>query len=91
MVISPALFIIIFATLSVSLVLVLYRIVKGPTVLDRLMCLDVVALIIICMMVIWELAVGTQYFFDAVLVLTISGFISTVALAKYLESGDLIE
>jgi multisubunit Na+/H+ antiporter MnhF subunit len=87
---SP-LFEIFFIGLLVSLALTIYRLIKGPHVLDRAMCLDVVALIVVCLMVVWELAVGTQYFFDAVLVLTIVGFISTVAIAKYLEDGDIVE
>lgn len=89
--IPPMIFNILFGALLVSLAFVVYRTVRGPHVLDRLLTLDVIALIIICLIVVWELAVGTTYFFDAVLVLVIIGFISTVAIAKYLEHGDLIE
>lgn len=89
--ITPAMFVVLASMLMVSLALVLYRIVKGPNILDRVLCLDVVALIVICMMAVWKVGFGTGVFFDALLVLTISGFISTVAFAKYLEDGNIVD
>lgn len=80
-----------YAVLAISLVPMVYRIIRGPHVLDRIMCIDPIALIIICIIAVWKITVGTAFFFDAVLVLAIVGFISTAALAKYLENGDLIE
>ena len=41
-------------------------------------------------MCIWQVLVGTTYFFDAVLILSLIGFVTTVALAKYFEKGDII-
>jgi len=80
-----------FSILSVSMLMLLYRVVVGPHVLDRVMVLDFFALIVICMIATWELALGTNDFFDAILFLTIIGFITTVAFAKYLENGRVVE
>lgn len=77
--------------LVLSLIPMIYRVVRGPHVLDRVMCLDAIALIIICLIAVWKVTIETRFFFDAVLFLTIVGFLTTAALAKYLEDGDLID
>jgi multisubunit Na+/H+ antiporter MnhF subunit len=83
--------IIFFGILGLSLLMLTYRVLVGPHVLDRVMVLDFIAMIAICMIAAWELALGTNDFFDAILVLTIIGFITTVAFAKYLENGRVVE
>ena len=83
--------IILLSGLALSMVLVLVRILRGPHLLDRVLCLDALTLIFICIFGVWELIVGSQFFFDAVLLLTIVGFITSVAASKYIETGDLIE
>ncbi len=83
--------IIFYLVLAVSIAPMIYRIVRGPHILDRVMAVDAVVLITICIIAVWKLQVDTTHFFDAVLVLAIVGFISSVALAKYLENGDLID
>jgi multisubunit Na+/H+ antiporter MnhF subunit len=88
---NPVLQVIFFVVLGLSLVPMMYRVIKGPHVLDRVMCIDAITLVVICLIAVWKIAIGTTYFFDAVLVLTIVGFVTTVALAKYLENGDLVE
>ncbi len=88
---TPSLQIFFFAVLTLSLAMMIYRMIKGPHVLDRIVCIDAIALIVICMMATWELAVGTPYFFDAILVLALVGFLTAVALAKYVERGEIIE
>lgn len=88
---TPTLQMVFYSVLSVSLMLILYRVLKGPHVLDRLVCLDFVALVLICMIAVWEVAIGTQDFFDAILLLAVVGFITTVALAKYVENGKVLE
>lgn len=82
----------IFAALLLgSLGLVLWRLIRGPHILDRVLCIDTITMIVVSLICIWELVVGAPSFFDAVLVLAIVGFIGTVSLAKYLERGGLIE
>lgn len=80
-----------FAGLGAALVMLMVRIIRGPHVLDRLLSLDMLTLVALCIMGIWELRVGSRHFFDAVLALSIVGFVSTVAVAKYLERANLVE
>lgn len=76
--------------LLLALAMLLIRVARGPHVLDRIVAADSITLVIICLMGVWQLTVGTTFFFDAILALAIVGFIGTVALAKYLERGGLI-
>lgn len=87
----PAPLLIIFSIgLLLVLVMLMIRFIKGPTMLDRILCVDALALGVLCIMCIWQVLVGTTYFFDAVLILSLIGFVTTVALAKYFEKGDII-
>lgn len=79
------------AILGVSLLLVMYRVLRGPHILDRVMCIDGVALNVVCLICVWNLASGTPFFFDVILLLAIVGFVSTAVLSKFLERGDVIE
>jgi multisubunit Na+/H+ antiporter MnhF subunit len=89
--ISLPLQIIIYTVLAVSMLALLYRVAVGPHVLDRIMVLDFLALILISMVGAWGLVIGSSDFFDVILVLTIIGFITTVALAKFVEAGKVVE
>lgn len=80
-----------FTGLLIALTMLLYRVVRGPHVLDRIMAADSITLVIICLMGIWQLTVGTSFFFDAILALSVVGFIGTIALTKYLEHGGLFD
>ncbi len=65
----------------------LYRIVIGPRAADRVVALDVLATVfigVICLLcIVW----GNSWYFDAVWILTLVGFIGSVAIARYLERG----
>jgi multicomponent Na+:H+ antiporter subunit F len=80
-----------FGGVLAAMAMILYRLVYGPHIVDRLICVDALVLLIICLIAGFKIVVQTRWFFDAILALAIIGFISTVAFAKYLESGGLIE
>lgn len=80
-----------FAGVLTATGLVLYRLIYGPGIIDRLICVDALVLLVICLIAGVMIVVDTRWFFDAVLALAIVGFVGTVAFAKYLESGGLID
>jgi multicomponent K+:H+ antiporter subunit F len=88
---TPTISLVFYSGLLLALGMMLYRLVRGPHVLDRILCVDAIALITICLIVVWEVEVKTRYLFDSVLVLAVLGFLTTVALTKYLERGDIID
>lgn len=67
-----------------------YRVVKGPTVPDRVVGLDAIATNVVAIAVLFALKTGRGLFVTASLVLAIIGFLSTVAVAKFVTEGDVI-
>lgn len=73
------------AALGACLVLVFARFVIGPTQLDRLAAFEAATLILLCLAGLVGLWLETVWFFDFILVLSLVGFISTVAVANYIK------
>ncbi len=85
------------ATADAALVLVAllsllcgYRVVRGPTTPDRVVALDTIATNVVAIAVLFALKTGRGLFVTVSLVLAIIGFLSTVAVAKYVTEGDII-
>jgi len=68
-----------------------YRIVRGPTVPDRVVALDTIGTNVVAIGVLVALSTDRSLFVSVALVLTIIGFISTVAVARYVIEGDIIQ
>nr|WP_305794338.1 monovalent cation/H+ antiporter complex subunit F [Halomarina rubra] len=68
-----------------------YRVVRGPTTPDRVVALDVIGTNVVAIALLFALVTGQGLFVDVSLVLAIIGFISTVAVARYVTEGDIIE
>ncbi|HEX7709111.1 MAG TPA: monovalent cation/H+ antiporter complex subunit F [Thermoanaerobaculia bacterium] len=74
-----------FAMLSISLVLALIRLILGPGLPDRVVALDLIAVIVVGMIIVYDIATEMPVFLDAAIMLALVGFAGTVAFAKYLE------
>ncbi|MFT4881448.1 MAG: multisubunit Na+/H+ antiporter MnhF subunit [Salinirussus sp.] len=68
-----------------------YRVIRGPTTPDRVVALDTIATNVVAIAVLFALATEQGLFVTVSLVLAIIGFISTIAVARYVTEGDLIE
>ncbi|RZQ54777.1 K+/H+ antiporter subunit F [Pseudoalteromonas phenolica] len=82
---------IVFAMIGVSLLLNLWRLVKGPSIPDRILALDTMFINSIALIILYGLNMGTELYFEAALLIAMLGFVSTVAVCKYLLRGDIIE
>ena len=82
-----------FALLAVGfgLVLCAWRLLRGPEATDRVLALDTMYVNIVALVVLLGLRQGTQLYFEAALLIALLGFVATVALARYLVRGDVIE
>jgi len=67
-----------------------YRVIAGPTVPDRVVALDAIATNVVAIAVLFALKTGRGLFVTVSLVLAIIGFLSTVAVAKFVTEGDII-
>ena len=63
----------------------IYRILKGPTVADRVAALDTLDLVISLTLAVYSLYTGRGIYLDIALVVALLGFISTVFVGRYIE------
>ncbi|WP_135826629.1 monovalent cation/H+ antiporter complex subunit F [Halorussus ruber] len=68
-----------------------YRVIKGPTVPDRVVALDTIATNVVAIAALFALSTGEGLFVTVSLVLAIIGFISTIAVSQFVTEGDIIE
>ncbi|MFC7057323.1 cation:proton antiporter [Halovenus salina] len=67
-----------------------YRVIRGPTVPDRVVGLDTIATNVIAIAMLFALKTDRGLFVSSAIVLAIIGFLSTVTVAKYITEGDII-
>jgi len=79
------------AVIAVASLLTLYRLARGPDALDRILALDTLVINTIGLIVVIGLWYRTTMYFEAALLFAMVGFVTTVALCKYLLRGNVIE
>lgn len=67
-----------------------YRVIKGPTIPDRMVALDTISTNIVAIGALTALLTSQGYFILISLVLAIIGFISTTTVSMYIDKGDII-
>jgi len=67
------------------------RLLKGPDATDRVLALDTLYINAIALLVLLGIQLVSPLYFEAALLIALMGFVGTVALAKYLLRGDIIE
>jgi len=80
-----------FALFCIALLLNLWRLFKGPDLPDRILALDTIYINSLALLVLFGLWHNTAFYFEAALLIAMLGFIGTVAAAKFLLRGDIIE
>ncbi len=82
-----------FATGAAGLALLLcvWRLLRGPEITDRVMALDTMYINVVALIVLLGMRQGFGVYFEAALLVALLGFASTVALARYLSRGDIID
>jgi multicomponent Na+:H+ antiporter subunit F len=69
----------------------LYRVIKGPSSADRVQALDSIGINLIGSIAVFSVLLHTHAFFDLILLIGILSFIGTVAFARFIERGVVIE
>jgi multicomponent Na+:H+ antiporter subunit F len=78
-------FLICHILLSLSLVMSAWRLFKGPTAADRILAIDLLAVVTASAVVLHAIDTGTPVFVDVIVVLGVIVFFGTVALARTLN------
>ena len=73
------------AILGVSLLLAFVRLVRGPSLPDRVVALDLIAVIAVALVVVLDIQADQVVFLDAGIVVALVGFVGSIAFARYLE------
>ena len=68
-----------------------WRLLRGPRAQDRVLCADAIYANSVLMVLLFGIRTGQTLYFEAALVISILGFVSSVALAKFLMRGEVIE
>ncbi|WP_437732072.1 monovalent cation/H+ antiporter complex subunit F [Sorangium sp. So ce1335] len=76
--------------LGIGMLLCVIRICRGPSLLDKVLAFDCLVLDVVGAVLVLSVELGTALFIDVVLVITLLGFIGTIALVAYVE-GDLVD
>jgi multicomponent K+:H+ antiporter subunit F len=77
--------------LALAAVLAGWRILRGPRAQDRVLGLDTLYVTAMLLFLVTGMRSGSLFFFEAAMVIGVMGFVSTVALAKFLIRGEVIE
>jgi multicomponent K+:H+ antiporter subunit F len=76
---------------ALAMVFTVYRLMRGPRAQDRVLALDTLYVNALIVTVIQGMRTGSTLYFEAALVIAMLGFVATVALAKFLLRGEVIE
>ncbi len=69
----------------------LWRIIKGPTSADRAVAIDILGILVLGFCAILGIPTGRDWYIDIGIAWALQSFISTLALAKYLEGRNFDE
>jgi multicomponent Na+:H+ antiporter subunit F len=71
--------------LILSSLMVLFRVLRGPTAPDRIVAIDIFGILIVGLCAVLSIATGRSWYIDIGIAWGLQSFIGTLALAKYLE------
>ena len=74
-----------FVIIVISLILGFIRLIKGPTMNDRVVALDMMTITIMAFCGLYTIFTGEAAFIDIGVVLALVGFLTTLALARFAE------
>lgn len=69
----------------------LYRAIKGPSVADRIIAINVISTKVTVMILLLSIVLNQTAYMDVALIYALVGFITTISVSKYLAKGKLYE
>jgi multisubunit Na+/H+ antiporter MnhF subunit len=79
---------IVLVTLGVALLLALGRLIKGPTLPDRVVAMDLVGVLVVSLIVVVAASSHVRAMLDAAIVIALIGFVGTLGYATYIDRGE---
>jgi len=76
------------AMLAVTAGMTFIRLLKGPTLPDRVIAIDLIGVLMVCILVVTAAATHQQAFLDVAMVVALISFVGTVAYSRYIERSQ---
>ena len=76
---------------ALSMALAAFRLLRGPSALDRVLALDFISLNGILVVLALAIRYSSRMYFEAALLMALFGFVASAALAKFLLRGEVVE
>ncbi|MCY4388763.1 MAG: monovalent cation/H+ antiporter complex subunit F [Desulfurellaceae bacterium] len=89
--ITPFVSVVVLVGITLSILLSAYRALRGPTIPDRVVALDNISINLVAAIIVISIRAQSALYIDVALVLAILSFLGTVAAAKYLLRGKVID
>jgi multicomponent K+:H+ antiporter subunit F len=80
-----------FGAVGLALALTAWRLFRGPDAPDRVLAVDTLYVNAVALVVLLGIAYDTQVLFEAALLVALIGFVATVALARYVFRGNVVD
>ena len=80
-----------FASIAAALAICMVRLVRGPDPVDRVLAFDTLYINTIALMIVLDISQSASMFFEAALLIALTGFVATAAFARYLARGTVTE
>ena len=77
--------------LALAMAFALYRMIKGPRAQDRILGLDTLYINAMLMLLAFGVRTANSIYFETALIIALIGFVSSIAFAKFLLRGEVIE
>lgn len=74
-------------TLAAAVLVAVIRLVKGPSLPDRVVAMDLIGILVVGLIVVLAASTDVRAALDAAIVIALIAFVSTVAYATYIEKG----
>ena len=71
--------------LAAAACLTFVRLLKGPTLPDRVVAIDLIGVLMVCILVVTAATTAQQAFLDVAMVVALISFVGTVAYSRYIE------
>lgn len=76
---------------ALAMAIALLRLFRGPTAQDRVLAMDFIYVVGMLMMLVLAVRYDSEMYFEGALLMVLFGFVSSVAMAKFLLRGEVIE
>lgn len=75
---------------GIAMLLALWRLLRGPSLPDRILALDTLYVNTIAALMLFGMHLRSAIYFEAALIIAMLGFVGTVVLSKYVLARDIV-